>query len=243
MAAPNTARAATSPPMTPRPAIRRGAGSPCPAIRQSRSRMNRWQRAAKTWDPAGKYWINGGGGTAWDTMAFDPELNLVYIGTGNGSPWNHNVAQPLRRRQPLSGLDRRAECRHRKICLALPGNARRPLGLYRDPADDPGRHQHRRRAAQGDPARAEERLLLRHRPHQRQVHLGEKLRRRELGDRLRRQRPADRGRSRRATKPPTTAFPARTVRTTGTRCRSIRRPAWCICRRRACRSTSRRKRT
>src|SRR6266850_6552418 len=28
--------------------------------------------AAKTWDPSGKYWINGGGGTAWDTLTFDP---------------------------------------------------------------------------------------------------------------------------------------------------------------------------
>ncbi|MGZ2790667.1 PQQ-dependent dehydrogenase, methanol/ethanol family, partial [Pseudomonas aeruginosa] len=42
------------------------------------------EAAAKTWDPAGKYWINGGGGTAWDSITFDPELNLVYIGTGNG---------------------------------------------------------------------------------------------------------------------------------------------------------------
>ncbi len=32
------------------------------------------EAAAKTWDPAGKYWINGGGGTAWDTMAYDPDL-------------------------------------------------------------------------------------------------------------------------------------------------------------------------
>ena len=50
--------------------------------------------AAKTWDPAGKYWINGGGGTAWDTITFDPDLNLVYIGTGNGSPWNQKVRSP-----------------------------------------------------------------------------------------------------------------------------------------------------
>ena len=49
--------------------------------------------AAKTWDPAGKYWINGGGGTAWDTITFDPDLNLVYVGTGNGSPWNREHAQ------------------------------------------------------------------------------------------------------------------------------------------------------
>lgn len=52
------------------------------------------EKAAKTWDPAGKYWINGGGGTAWDTITFDPELNLVYIGTGNGSPWNRHLRSP-----------------------------------------------------------------------------------------------------------------------------------------------------
>ena len=50
--------------------------------------------AAKTWDPAGKYWINGGGGTAWDTITFDPDLNMVYIGTGNGSPWNRDIRSP-----------------------------------------------------------------------------------------------------------------------------------------------------
>ncbi|CAN7178006.1 PQQ-dependent dehydrogenase, methanol/ethanol family [Pseudorhodoferax sp. LjRoot39] len=51
-------------------------------------------RAAKTWDPAGKYWEAGGGGTVWDTMAFDPELNLMYIGTGNGSPWARSKRSP-----------------------------------------------------------------------------------------------------------------------------------------------------
>src|SRR6476660_8399995 len=50
--------------------------------------------ASKTWDPAGKYWINGGGGTVWDSITFDPDLNLIYIGTGNGSPWNRNLRSP-----------------------------------------------------------------------------------------------------------------------------------------------------
>src|SRR6476660_2596453 len=40
------------------------------------------KKAAATWDPSSKYWEAGGGGTPWDTMAFDPELKLVYIGTG-----------------------------------------------------------------------------------------------------------------------------------------------------------------
>ncbi|WP_416053042.1 PQQ-dependent dehydrogenase, methanol/ethanol family [Cupriavidus basilensis] len=51
-------------------------------------------KAAKTWDPAGKYWEAGGGGTAWDTLAFDPELNLMYVGTGNGSPWSRSKRSP-----------------------------------------------------------------------------------------------------------------------------------------------------
>jgi quinohemoprotein ethanol dehydrogenase len=41
--------------------------------------------AAKTWH--GRWWEVGGGGTVWDSMAYDPELGLLYIGTGNGSPW------------------------------------------------------------------------------------------------------------------------------------------------------------
>ena len=51
-------------------------------------------KAAKTWDPAGKYWEAGGGGTAWDTLTFDPELNLMYVGTGNGSPWARSKRSP-----------------------------------------------------------------------------------------------------------------------------------------------------
>ena len=52
------------------------------------------EAAAKTWDPAGKWWVGGGGGTPWDTMAYDPDLNLMYIGTGNGSPWNREKRSP-----------------------------------------------------------------------------------------------------------------------------------------------------
>lgn len=51
-------------------------------------------KAAKTWDPSGKYWEAGGGGTAWNSMVFDPKLNLMYVGTGNGSPWAHSKRSP-----------------------------------------------------------------------------------------------------------------------------------------------------
>jgi quinohemoprotein ethanol dehydrogenase len=50
------------------------------------------ETAAKTW--TGHWWDLGGGGTAWDSMAYDPELDLLYVGTGNGSPWSRKLRSP-----------------------------------------------------------------------------------------------------------------------------------------------------
>jgi quinohemoprotein ethanol dehydrogenase len=52
------------------------------------------EAAAKTWDFSGEFWKAGGGGTAWNSVAFDPELDLLYIGTGNGSPWSWHIRSP-----------------------------------------------------------------------------------------------------------------------------------------------------
>lgn len=46
-------------------------------------------RVADTWH--GRWWQWGGGGTVWDAIEYDPELDLLYIGTGNGSPTNHGL--------------------------------------------------------------------------------------------------------------------------------------------------------
>lgn len=48
--------------------------------------------AAETWN--GEWWAAGGGGTAWDSMAYDPNLDLLYFGVGNGSPWNQSIRSP-----------------------------------------------------------------------------------------------------------------------------------------------------
>ncbi|MDR2216127.1 MAG: PQQ-dependent dehydrogenase, methanol/ethanol family, partial [Nevskiaceae bacterium] len=42
--------------------------------------------ALATW-PKDEIWTGKGGGTAWDAMAYDPDLNLLYVGTGNGGSW------------------------------------------------------------------------------------------------------------------------------------------------------------
>jgi quinohemoprotein ethanol dehydrogenase len=47
------------------------------------------KRAAATW--SGEWWKAGGGGTAWDAIVYDPELEQVYFGTGNGSPWYDRI--------------------------------------------------------------------------------------------------------------------------------------------------------
>ncbi len=47
------------------------------------------EMAAKTW--TGEWWKYGGGGNAWHGFTYDADLNTIYIGTGNGGPWNPKV--------------------------------------------------------------------------------------------------------------------------------------------------------
>ncbi|MDH3733809.1 MAG: PQQ-dependent dehydrogenase, methanol/ethanol family [Gemmatimonadota bacterium] len=62
-------------------------GNPADGFESEALRM-----AAETW--SGEWWVAGGGGTAWDAMAYDPELGLLYVGTGNGSPWSRHLRSP-----------------------------------------------------------------------------------------------------------------------------------------------------
>ncbi|HEY0914077.1 MAG TPA: PQQ-binding-like beta-propeller repeat protein, partial [Solimonas sp.] len=50
------------------------------------------EEAAKTW--SGEWWKYGAGGTVWNAMTYDPEYNRIYLGTGNGSPWNAQLRNP-----------------------------------------------------------------------------------------------------------------------------------------------------
>ena len=63
-------------------------GNPEEAFEQPELEM-----AAQTWSGA-NWWESGGGGTVWDSMAFDAENDLFYFGVGNGSPWPRDVRSP-----------------------------------------------------------------------------------------------------------------------------------------------------
>jgi len=47
---------------------------------------------ATTW--TGEWWKFGGGGTAWNAFAYDAETDTVFVGTGNGGPWNQKIRSP-----------------------------------------------------------------------------------------------------------------------------------------------------
>ncbi|OYU15693.1 MAG: PQQ-dependent dehydrogenase, methanol/ethanol family [Alphaproteobacteria bacterium PA4] len=46
-------------------------------------------KAGDSW--FGDFWKAGGGGTVWDAIVYDQELDQLYIGVGNGSPWNRQI--------------------------------------------------------------------------------------------------------------------------------------------------------
>jgi len=46
-------------------------------------------KAVKSW--AGKWYDYGGGGTVWDSIVYDPDFDQLYLGVGNGSPWNRRI--------------------------------------------------------------------------------------------------------------------------------------------------------
>ncbi len=50
------------------------------------------EAALKTW--TGDLFWQLGGGTVWDGILYDPQTNLVYFGTANGSPWMAEARSP-----------------------------------------------------------------------------------------------------------------------------------------------------
>lgn len=44
-----------------------------------------------TWSDQGEWQVSGGGGTVWDAIVYDQQLDQIIIGVGNGNPWNHGT--------------------------------------------------------------------------------------------------------------------------------------------------------
>lgn len=59
-------------------------GNPADGFESDAMRM-----AATTW--SGEWWKYGGGGTVWNAITYDQELDQIYLGTGNGAPWNYQI--------------------------------------------------------------------------------------------------------------------------------------------------------
>jgi len=50
--------------------------------------------ANRSWGDEGAWVTDGGGGTVWDAIVYDPVNDQVIFGVGNGSPWNREVRDP-----------------------------------------------------------------------------------------------------------------------------------------------------
>ncbi len=136
--------------------------------------------AAPTW--FGRWYEMGGGGTPWDAIVYDTELDQLYVGTGNGSPWNRLIRS-----------DGQGDNLFLASVLALDPDTGEYIWHYQEA---PGESwdftstqpmiladlARRRRRAQGHHARAEERLLLRARSANGPGPFGEQLRADLLGD-------------------------------------------------------------
>ena len=125
----------------------------------------------------------------WMTGTYDPELNLVYVGTGNPTPVLNGRSRPG---------DNPWTC---SIVALNPDTGKLAWGFQASPHDThdwdaaggagPRRWDLQRHAAQAADAGVAQRILLRARSHQRQEPADDAVRRRELGEGHRQGRPSD----------------------------------------------------
>jgi hypothetical protein len=91
-AAPSTACAATSPPTTRRRASSPGASTPCPATPPTARRERGHGDGRRDLD--GEWWTLGGGGTVWDAIVYDPELDLSTSASATAARGTRRSAAP-----------------------------------------------------------------------------------------------------------------------------------------------------
>ncbi len=142
------------------------------------------RKAAKTW--GGDFYKMGGGGSVWDGMAYDPEADLIYVGTGNAEPW----VQKFRGAQNVDNL-------YTASILAVKVSTGELKWHYQAVPNDNWDYDNVQQmiladltingtSAQGADAGVEERHLLCAGSHHRRIHLRTGLHAGELDSRLRR---------------------------------------------------------
>ena len=120
----------------------------------------------ETWPKDNDLWQDGGA-SVWHTPAVDPELGLLYFGTGNPGPDYNGL---VRKGDNLfSVVDGGHRCEDRQVPLALPARAPRHLGLRRGHAARAVRSHDQRATAQGPRASEQDRLGLHSRPGDRET--------------------------------------------------------------------------
>ena len=113
-----------------------------------------------------EYSMTHGGGMTWLPPTYDPELNLLYVPTGNPNPVF--APQQPQGRQPLHLRARRAESGHRKHDVVFPDLAARHARLGQRAGAGAHRRPDRRPAEKAGRAGGAQRLLLPDRSHERQ---------------------------------------------------------------------------
>ena len=89
-------------------------------------------KAGDSW--AGKFWEAGGGGTVWDAIVYDQELDKLYIGVGNGSPWNHQIRSQGKGDNLFLSSVVALDPRYRQVFVALPRDAGGKVGTSPRPS-------------------------------------------------------------------------------------------------------------
>ena len=112
------------------------------------------EKGNETWPQNSNAW-EVGGGSAWITGSYDPELDLMFWGIGNSGAMGIAVAA---RRQPLHVVRARDPAEDRRDRLALSVHAERCLRLRRVLGTDHRREGRRRSEAQGHHAVQPQRL-------------------------------------------------------------------------------------
>ena len=130
----------------------------------------KWYSTPRAGEPGSETWPDTyarehGGGQPWVPETYDPELNLLYVPTGNPNPVM--IGDARKGANLCDRIDRGTQSRHRKNGVVFPVLASRHSRLGRDASAGVVRRNCRRQAAQARRAGQPQRHVLRSRPHQR----------------------------------------------------------------------------